>query len=113
MVRRAVTLAVWLAACGCRPATPPPCISPHPDGGSDVTTADGEVTRFVVDKLLLPQQKTDHAIDLNGDGHKDNQFGNLVMALAAGMLDAQHAEDSALRAGTGMLLLSFQSPSPA
>ncbi len=32
--------------------------------------------------MFFPQQKSDYAFDLNSDTVKDNQFGNVVQALA-------------------------------
>ena len=80
-------------------------------GGGDVTMVDpaGTITKYVANSLLVPLQKTDYAIDLNGDTHPDNQLGNIIGALAsAGNLDVQGSIDKSVAAGDVVLLLSLQ-----
>ena len=39
--------------------------------------------KFVAKEIDLPTQRTDFAVDLNGDGKADNQYGNIIGALTA------------------------------
>jgi hypothetical protein len=80
-------------------------------GTGDVTMATGSTTYYVVNKLQVPQQRSDFAIDLNGDGRTDNQLGSIISALAAQNLDVQTQIDMAVSAGSVVLLLSVQSTS--
>jgi hypothetical protein len=71
------------------------------DAGSCVPVG-GNRQAFVFDTLTLPAKKTDYALDLNGDGKLDNQYGNIIAvinAISPG-LNAQTAVDSALANGT-------------
>ncbi len=64
--------------------------------------AQGVVHAFVINYLELPQQRSDFAIDLNGDGRPDNQLGSIVSALAAQNLDLQ--TDLAMNVANGTLV---------
>ena len=85
------------------------------DGGTantpDVTSATGAITQYVVNKLLVPMQRKDYSIDLNGDGHPDNQLGNIIGTLASNMLDTQGGIDKSINDGSVILLMSFQTAS--
>lgn len=69
--------------------------------------------RFVVNAIILPLQRSDYAIDLNGDGNVDNQLGNVNGALSANNLDSQSTMDAAIAAGEALLLLDETSNDPA
>jgi hypothetical protein len=66
--------------------------------------------QFVINKLILPQQRSDDAMDLNGDGKVDNQMGNIIGALAAQSSDPQPGEDQAVASGTTTELLRLNFP---
>ncbi len=84
----------------------------NPDmGPSDTTMAEGDFHYYVVNKLTVPMQRADFAIDLNGDGHPDNQLGNIIGALAAQNLDTQTQIDMAVSSGDVVLLVSLQTKS--
>jgi len=74
----------------------------------DVTMAQGDFSYYVVNSLLVPMQRSDYAIDLNGDNHPDNQLGNIIGALSAQNLDTQKQIDMAVGGGTVVLLISVQ-----
>jgi hypothetical protein len=56
-------------------------------------------TLYQVTGLTLPQQRSDFAIDLNGDGRVDNQLGNVVGAIEGGGFGAQEYVNAAFAAG--------------
>jgi hypothetical protein len=68
--------------------------------------------QFVADSITLPQQRSDFAMDLNGDGKLDNQLGNIVGALAAQNLNAQMNLDTAIANGTEVLLVEETASDP-
>jgi hypothetical protein len=59
----------------------------------------GTTRRFMLTEMTVPQQRSDYAIDLNGDGRPDNQLGNIVGALTGGGVNAQDYVDQAFAAG--------------
>lgn len=69
--------------------------------------------KFVVNTLLLPEQRSDYAIDLNGDGKVDNQLGSIVGALMTNNLDLQGEMRAAVASGDALLLLDETSADPA
>ena len=69
--------------------------------------------RYVINKLTLPQARSDFAIDLNGDFRADNQLGNIVGALQAQNLDAQAGVDMSVATGTAVELFRLISFDPA
>src|SRR5438552_17095347 len=73
----AAVVALALAGAGC--------------GGGAATTCDlatsGLDARYVVDRLLIPEEKSRHAYDLNGDKKRDNQLGNVSGSLQSGGID--------------------------
>lgn len=80
-------------------------------GGSGEVTKDqlhGNFTAYAVNKLVLPQDNKQFAIDLNGDGKVDNQMGNIIGTLATQNLDAQSGVDASLAEGGVVVLLSLQ-----
>src|SRR5262245_58326557 len=66
--------ALLLHCMGCGGATPPmEIVGPYT----------GAPHRFVVDRIDLPKAGMPFAADLNGDGRVDNQFDNIVDAIAS------------------------------
>lgn len=53
----------------------------------------GSARRFYVTSIVLPQQRSDYAIDLDGDGHVDNQLGNIEGAIAGELAGNQHIDE--------------------
>ncbi len=76
-------------------------------GGGDLpglACGGGLDAKDVASTLTLPQEHSQFAIDLNGDGKVDNQYGNIVGALSAQNLDLQSTVDQSLAAGQLVLL---------
>src|SRR5690242_13405889 len=73
-----------------------------------VTSAHGDLHKYVVNSLQVPMSRSDFAIDLNGDGHVDNQLGNIIGALSAQNFDVQTQVDDSVKAGRVILLISVQ-----
>jgi hypothetical protein len=73
----------------------------------DVTSATGMVYPFVFSKIVLPRSNAQFAIDLNGDGQPDNQFGKVVDALA-GYSNPQAASDDGITRGATLELIGVQ-----
>ena len=90
---------------------PPPDMASSSTSG-DVTSAHGAIHRYVVNKILLPQVKTDDSIDLNGDGRVDNQLGNVLGALASQGLTGQSQQDQLVMSGQVVHLVTVQSADP-
>ncbi len=101
-------------------AQPPPDLAAG--GGVDLgygTNTDGGLAcippptamhaKYVWNAVTVPMSRTDFAWDLNGDGRVDNQYGNIVAALAGNGLDPQTAIDQALAAGQSITLFDEQS----
>ena len=75
-------------------------------GGDSCTNATtGQEAKFVVNMLTVPQQRSDFALDLNGDNKPDNQLGNIIGALTAQMLDVQGGVNTAVSGGSIVLLM--------
>jgi hypothetical protein len=68
--------------------------------------AGGNTGKYVVDSLTVPMQRTDYAIDLNGDGRVDNQLGNIIGALSGQGLNTQDGVTQAITGGNLIALLS-------
>ena len=68
--------------------------------------------QFVADTITLPVNKNQYALDLNGDGKADNQLGNIVSALASQGVSPQTNLNTALSAGTEVLLVDEISSDP-
>jgi hypothetical protein len=95
--------------------TPPPDLTfadlaPPADMAAppDVTTAHGNYYRYLFNRVVLPAQRSDFALDLNGDGRVDNQLGNIIGALQAQNIAPQTAEDLAVGTGQVIHLLRLQ-----
>jgi len=61
--------------------------------------------QYVWNSLLVPMQRSDYAMDLNGDGRVDNQFGNIVGALVGQALDPQGDATKAVMSGQSLTLV--------
>ena len=72
---------------------------------ANCTPTSGMEGQFVTNALTVPQQRSDYAIDLNGDGKADNQLGNIIGALTAQNLNTQMGVDQAVQMGNVILLL--------
>jgi hypothetical protein len=88
--------------------------------GADLAAADftllgdgGLAHQYVIRRLLMPPDHTTYALDLNGDGKPDNQFGNIEGALAAQNLDPQQLVDSAVNGGRALDLVQLDTSDPA
>jgi hypothetical protein len=85
-------------------------------GGSDSgdCTASGGTNKaqYVTNAVMVPQQRSDYAIDLNGDGRVDNQLGNIIGALEGQMLHVQDGVNTAVTDGTLIVLVSESSTDP-
>jgi hypothetical protein len=72
----------------------------------------GPVTEWVVDAITIPVNATQAdnlALDLDGDGTGDNQFGAVLAAFtSAGSFDFQAAMDAAIDDGDIVHLIAFQ-----
>jgi hypothetical protein len=69
------------------------------------TTIDGtNKTQYAANTMTLPTGPTQLAIDLNGDGMKDNRLGQIVGALTFAKIDAQSTTQLAVTKGSAVLL---------
>jgi hypothetical protein len=77
------------------------------DSSGDCTPgAGGNTAKYVANAVMVPMQRQDYAIDLNGDGRVDNQLGNIIGALEGQMLHVQDGVNTAVMNGTLVLLTS-------
>jgi hypothetical protein len=87
-----------------------------PDSSPDVDASPCSIgtsrQQLVADTITLPQQRYDFAMDLNGDGTMDNQFGYIVGALASQAINMQMTLDTALANGTEVLLVEETANDP-
>lgn len=70
---------------------------------------------YLVNNVMLPTssgQATSYAIDLDGDSNPDNNFGQLLSALAAQGLDFSSSTNAAVSSGSIVHLLSVHSTDP-
>ena len=77
--------------------------------GECTATTGSNKSQYVVNAVMVPQQRSDYAIDLTGDGRVDNQLGNIIGALTGQGLDVQSGVDMATADGTLILLMSESS----
>jgi len=81
-------------------------------GGGGTSSGDCTATggtnkaQYVVNSVQVPQQRSDYAIDLNGDGRVDNQLGNIIGALEGQMLHVQDGVNQAVTDGTLIVLMT-------
>ena len=68
--------------------------------------------KYVFNGIALPMTRSDYSIDLNGDGHVDNQFGNIVAALISEAFDAQDAVTADVQSGQTIELAAIQTVDP-
>lgn len=79
-MRIAFALSIFVAGCG---GAAGPVHGPY----------SGSAHRFYVTGLMLPQQRSDYAVDLNGDGTVDNQLGNIDGSIAGELVENQHVDE--------------------
>jgi hypothetical protein len=53
----------------------------------------GTTQRFYVTGLMLPQQRSDYAADLDGDGHVENGLGGIDGLIVSQFADNQHIDE--------------------
>jgi hypothetical protein len=83
------------------------------DGAVGCVPASGaSAVKLVWNTMQMPLQRSDYAIDLNGDGRVDNALGNIDGALAAQNLDPQSSATMALANGQSITLLEERSTDP-
>lgn len=76
------------------------------DGAVACLPAGGSVrAQYVWNNVLMPMQRQDYAIDLNGDGRTDNQLGNIEGALAGQGMDVQGQATQAVQSGQCLTLV--------
>jgi hypothetical protein len=80
----------------------------QPDAGSCNTLPANHLTG-VVAGVEIPTDRTTHAYDLNGDGRKDNQYGNIMGALAAQGFQDDLTIRAAITSGSAITLLELGS----
>jgi hypothetical protein len=110
-------LAGWTPAPGSVPepgpspgsgSPPEPGFGSAPEAPLVPIAASARTLRFVVNSIWVPWQGSDYAVDLNGDGRVDNQFGNVMGALVGTLnTDFQGSVDKAVAAFASPLLLRF------
>jgi hypothetical protein len=67
------------------------------------------VRGYLVNQVVLPLQRADYALDLNGDGKADNNFGNWLGALAGQGLDLQSLMNDAVASGSIVHIVGLHS----
>src|SRR5215467_12984864 len=82
------------------------CGSNGTDSGDCTASGGSNKAQYVTNAVMVPQQRSDYAIDLNGDGRVDNQLGNIIGALEGQMLHVQMGVDQAVTDGTLIVLMS-------
>src|SRR5437588_10867844 len=76
------------------------------DSGDCTASGGTNKAQYVTNTVTVPQQRSDFAIDLNGDGRVDNQLGNIIGALEGQMLHVQDGVTQAVADGTLIVLVS-------
>src|SRR5262245_58993107 len=79
------------------------------DSGDCTASGGSNKAQYVTNAVMVPQQRSDYAIDLNGDGRVDNQLGNIIGALEGQMLHVQDGVNMAVANGTLIVLMSESS----
>jgi len=80
-----------------------------PFASAPAAYATSYVRGYLVNAVYLPLARADFSIDLNGDGHADNSFGNLIGALAGQNVDIQSSMNAAVASGSIVHLIGLQS----
>jgi len=83
------------------------------DSGDCTASGGTNKAQYVTNAVMVPQQRSDYAIDLNGDGRVDNQLGNIIGALEGQMLHVQDGVNAAVTDGTLIVLLTETSTDAA
>src|SRR5438270_676234 len=83
------------------------------DSGDCTASGGTNKAQYVTNAVTVPQQRSDYAIDLNGDGRVDNQLGNIIGALEGQMLHVQDGVNTAVTDGSLIVLLSESSTDAA
>jgi hypothetical protein len=85
-------------------------------GGGDTACtpgAGGQTAKYVVNTVTVPTDKSQFAIDLNGDSRTDNQLGNIIGALSQQGLNVQDGVSMALAKGDLVILAAESSADAA
>jgi hypothetical protein len=61
--------------------------------------------QYVWNDIVVPMQRADYAIDLNGDGRVDNQLGNIEGALASQNIPVQAQATQSVTSGQSLTLV--------
>jgi len=83
------------------------------DSGDCTASGGTNKAQYVTNAVMVPQQRSDYAIDLNGDGRVDNQLGNIIGALEGQMLHVQDGVNAATTDGTLIVLMTETSSDAA
>ena len=84
-------------------------------GGGGSTSTNGTTVegtnkaQYAANTMTLPTGPTQLAIDLNGDGMKDNRLGQIVGALSFANINAQVTTQASVTSGKAVLLFEEQS----
>src|SRR5215212_4374478 len=74
-----------------------------------LTRSAGATFDYAISRMVLPSRQSLFAIDLNGDGQLDNQFGNIFGTLNSLGFNLQANLDQAVANGTVVYLTQLQS----
>jgi hypothetical protein len=83
------------------------------DSGDCTASGGTNKAQYVTNVVMVPQQRSDYAIDLNGDGRVDNQLGNIIGALTGQGLDVQMGVNQAVADGSLIVLMGESSTDAA
>jgi hypothetical protein len=88
-------------------------IGTNSDGAVACVPPGGQTTtRYVWSGITVPEQRSQFAFDLNGDGRVDNQLGNIIGALDGQMLGSQDEIDQSIASGRSITLMAARSSDP-
>jgi hypothetical protein len=104
MKRTIINLGITLVAA--IPLTFAACGGGGTSSGDCTASGGGNTAKYVTSAVMVPEQRSDFAIDLNGDGRVDNQLGNIIGALEGQMLKVQDGVNQAVTDGTLIVLMS-------
>jgi hypothetical protein len=77
---------------------------PQDDTGPDMVPTEPALLTTVVDKLTAPTSATEFAVDLDGNGTKDNQLG-AIMGVVASFYAVQPEIDNQINSGALIMLM--------